>query len=192
MSSRHSIATSFSMENWLHWIRKGDLPFRFFKKTLSRTLPVYFYAFDLLNRDGESLLHVPIERRRDLLRNLLAASQDPLRLSPLLQASSGEVLETVRRLGLEGVVGKRLDSRYEPGERSGAWIKCRGNLEQKFVVGGYIPGTRGRLGVTRWEGCGRPRDPPFHFSSMPISLRAGLNRSGWGRRPYCLSAASPS
>ena len=51
--SRHSIATSFSMENWLHWIRKGDLPFRFFKTTLSRTLPVYFYAFDLLNRDGE-------------------------------------------------------------------------------------------------------------------------------------------
>jgi hypothetical protein len=52
-----------------------------------------------------------------------------IRLSPLLQSSSAEVLEAVRRLGLEGVVGKRIGSTYEPGERSGAWIKCRANIE---------------------------------------------------------------
>jgi bifunctional non-homologous end joining protein LigD len=46
----------------------------------------------------------------------------------------------VRKLGLRGVVGKRIDSTYEPGERSGAWIKLRANLEQEFVIGGYIPG----------------------------------------------------
>jgi ATP-dependent DNA ligase len=72
-----------------------------------------------------------------------APKADPLRLSPLLQAPSGQVLEAVRRLGLEGVVGKRLDSRCEPGERSGAWIKLRTNLEQEFVIGGYIPGAHG-------------------------------------------------
>jgi bifunctional non-homologous end joining protein LigD len=49
----------------------------------------------------------------------------------------------VRKLGLEGVGGKRIDSTYEPGERSGAWIKLRTNLEQEFVIGGYIPGARG-------------------------------------------------
>ena len=49
----------------------------------------------------------------------------------------------MRKLGLEGVVGKRIDSIYEPGERSGAWIKLRTNLEQEFVIGGYIPGARG-------------------------------------------------
>jgi ATP-dependent DNA ligase len=48
-----------------------------------------------------------------------------------------------RKLGLEGVVGKRIGSIYEPGERSGAWIKLRANLEQEFVIGGYVPGTRG-------------------------------------------------
>jgi bifunctional non-homologous end joining protein LigD len=52
-------------------------------------------------------------------------------------------LRRVRRLGLEGVVGKRIDSIYEPGERSGAWIKHRVNREQEFVIGGYIPGGRG-------------------------------------------------
>ena len=49
----------------------------------------------------------------------------------------------MRKLGLEGVVGKRIDSVYEPGERSGAWIKPRANMEQEFVVGGYIPGAPG-------------------------------------------------
>jgi bifunctional non-homologous end joining protein LigD len=49
----------------------------------------------------------------------------------------------VRKLGLEGVVGKRIGSIYEPGERSGAWIKLRTNMEQEFVIGGYIPGGRG-------------------------------------------------
>jgi ATP-dependent DNA ligase len=64
-------------------------------------------------------------------------------LSPLLQAPSGEILKAVRKHGLEGVVGKRTDSQYEPGERSGAWIKLRTDLEQEFVIGGYIPGARG-------------------------------------------------
>jgi ATP-dependent DNA ligase len=49
----------------------------------------------------------------------------------------------VRRLGLEGVAGKRTGSTYEPGERSGAWIKLRTNMEQEFVIGGYVPGARG-------------------------------------------------
>ena len=49
----------------------------------------------------------------------------------------------MRKLGLEGVVGKRIGSIYEPGERSGAWIKLRTNMEQEFVIGGYIPGSHG-------------------------------------------------
>ena len=78
-----------------------------------------------------------------MLESLLAKAPETLHISPQLQAPAGQILEAVRNLGLEGVVGKRLNSRYEPGERSGAWIKLRTNLEQEFVVGGYIPGTRG-------------------------------------------------
>ena len=104
---------------------------------------VYFYAFDLLNRAGEDLHRAPIERRRELLNELLATPADPLRLSPLLNAPAGHILEAVRKLGLEGVVGKRTGSLYEPGERSGAWIKLRTNRQQEFVIGGYVPGARG-------------------------------------------------
>ena len=53
----------------------------------------------------------------------------------------------MRKLGLEGVVGKRIDSTYEPGERSGAWIKHRANREQDFVIGGYIPDAHGFDGL---------------------------------------------
>lgn len=72
-----------------------------------------------------------------------AKPKDLLRLSPLLQAPSDQILEAVRKLGLEGIVGKRTNSPYEPGERSGAWIKLRTNMEQEFVICGYVPGTRG-------------------------------------------------
>ena len=122
---------------------QGRPSFRLLQNNQSRALPVYFYAFDVLNRNGELLVDLPIERRRELLVGMLAAPQDPLRLSPLLRAPSGQVLEAVRKLGLEGVVGKRIGSTYEPGERSGAWIKHRTNREQEFVIGGYIPGAHG-------------------------------------------------
>jgi bifunctional non-homologous end joining protein LigD len=122
---------------------RGRPSFQLMQNSLSQSLPIYCYTFDLLHRNGEFLVNLPLSRRRELLEDLLSASHDPLRLSPLLQAPSGEILKAVRKHGLEGVVGKRADSQYEPGERSGAWIKLRTNLEQEFVIGGYVPGARG-------------------------------------------------
>jgi bifunctional non-homologous end joining protein LigD len=138
---------------------QGRPSFQVLQNNMSRDLPLYFYAFDLLNRNGDLLLNFPIERRRELLERLLAGTKDPLRLSPLLQAPSEEVLEAVRKLGLEGVVGKRTDSRYEPGERSGAWIKLRTNLEQEFVIGRYVP----RCARVRCVARGRLREETVHL-----------------------------
>jgi ATP-dependent DNA ligase len=83
---------------------QGRPSFQLLQNNLSRALPVYFYAFDLLNRDGELLVNLPIERRRELLGRMLPEPEDPLRLSPLLPAPSGQVLDAVRKLGLEGIV----------------------------------------------------------------------------------------
>ena len=66
------------------------------QRSLSQSLPIHFYGFDLLNRNGELLVNLPLSRRRELLESLLTAPKDPLRLSPLLRASAGEVLEAVR------------------------------------------------------------------------------------------------
>jgi bifunctional non-homologous end joining protein LigD len=104
---------------------------------------LFYFIFDILNQDGELLLDLALERRRLLLAPLLSAVEDPLRLSAQLQAPSGEIVQAIRQLGLEGVIGKRIDSFYEPGERSGVWIKYRTNKAQEFVIGGYVPGSRG-------------------------------------------------
>jgi ATP-dependent DNA ligase len=64
-------------------------------------------------------------------------------LSQSLPGSVAEIVAAVRGLGLEGVVAKRKDSAYEPGERSGAWQKVKLEQQQEFVVGGYRPGSNG-------------------------------------------------
>ena len=87
-------------------------------------------------------MKLPLVRRRELLESLITV-KDPVRLSSLLRGTTWQIVEAVRKLGLEGIVGKQIDSVYEPGERSGAWIKLRTNMEQEFVIGGYIPGARG-------------------------------------------------
>jgi bifunctional non-homologous end joining protein LigD len=122
---------------------QGRPSFQLLQDAKSEDSSIFYFIFDLLNRAGEPLLDAPLERRRALLTSLLTSAKDPLRLSAQLQASSGQIIEAIRQLGLEGVIGKRVDSLYEPAERSGAWIKYRTNKAQEFVIGGYIPGTRG-------------------------------------------------
>jgi bifunctional non-homologous end joining protein LigD len=122
---------------------KGHPSFQLLQNSRSGSQPVYYYAFDLLNRDGRAMLTEPIESRRKHLNELLAEAKEPLRISPLLEASAGDVLKAIQKLGLEGVVGKRHGSLYEPGKRSGAWIKLRTNRQQEFVIGGYVPGANG-------------------------------------------------
>ena len=59
-----------------------------------------------------------------------------------MNASLPVLVESVKAQGLEGLVAKRRDSRYEPGQRSGAWQKMRVNQGQEFVIGGYTPSAR--------------------------------------------------
>ena len=121
---------------------QGRPSFQLLQDATSKDESIFYFIFDLLNRAGERLLDVPLARRRVLLASLLTSAKDPLRLSAQLQAPSGQIVQAIRQLGLEGVIGKRIDSIYEPGERSGAWVKYRTNQAQEFVIGGYIPGTR--------------------------------------------------
>jgi bifunctional non-homologous end joining protein LigD len=96
-----------------------------------------YYVFDVLELNGRSLIDVPLEQRRSRLPVLVSGT--PVLFSEPLPGSPDDIARAVRELGLEGVVAKRADSRYEPGRRSGAWVKVRFNLRQEFVVGGYKP-----------------------------------------------------
>ena len=67
---------------------------------------------------------------------------EPIRLSPALEGSMQELVQSVKESRLEGLVAKRKESTYEPGMRTGAWRKMRVNLGQEFVIGGYTPSAK--------------------------------------------------
>jgi bifunctional non-homologous end joining protein LigD len=102
---------------------------------------ITFYAFDLLHLDGQDLRGERLDARRALLPEVLKDSG--ILLSMALPGTAPEVIEAVSRLGLEGVIAKRRDSRYDAGQRSGAWVKLKLDRQQEFVIGGYRPGTHG-------------------------------------------------
>jgi bifunctional non-homologous end joining protein LigD len=100
---------------------------------------VHYYAFDALVYRGRSLLALALTERRKALAVVLADIRDPIRAAVTLDAPADDVIAAARRFGLEGIIAKRLDSRYEPGRSSGAWVKVRVSPGQEFVVGGYLP-----------------------------------------------------
>src|SRR4029453_6750209 len=92
-------------------------------------------------REGRALVRQPLDERRDLLQGALRGSR-LLRSEPL-PGTPDEIIEAVRSLGLEGLVAKRRNSRYEPGKRSRSWVKVKFNRRQEFVIGGYKPNASG-------------------------------------------------
>jgi DNA ligase D-like protein (predicted ligase) len=102
---------------------------------------IVFYAFDVLHLNGEDLTRLPLEARRSHLSQVVNGSG--VLISQELRGTARQVIEAVQRVGLEGIIAKRKASRYETGQRSGAWVKLKLDTQQEFVVGGYRPGTHG-------------------------------------------------
>jgi bifunctional non-homologous end joining protein LigD len=105
--------------------------------------PVSYVIFDLLYLDGHSTLPLAYEQRRELLEAL--ELEGPAWRTPAYHRGEGSaLLEATRKLGIEGIVAKRLESPYEPGRRSSAWLKIKNVCEQDVVIGGWTPGEGGR------------------------------------------------
>jgi bifunctional non-homologous end joining protein LigD len=127
-----------------------------------------YYAFDVMILEGRDVLAEPLTTRRALLQSrVLARLDDPIRESCELDASLPDLVRSVKAHGLEGLVAKRRDSRYEPGQRSGAWLKMRVNRGQSLVIAGYTPGPRGFDAII------------FGFYAGDKLLYAGRTRSGF-------------
>jgi len=92
---------------------------------------------------GRDLVSESLKSRRGVLQShVLSKLAEPIRESPTFDASLADLVRSVKAQGLEGLVAKRLDSRYEAGMRSGAWQKMRVNQGQEFVIGGYTPSAK--------------------------------------------------
>jgi DNA ligase D-like protein (predicted ligase) len=105
--------------------------------------PLQYYVFDVPHFSGQSLRDLPLNDRRELLRTkIMPRMAQNIRFSESLEASATEVIASIREQGLEGVIAKRRHSLYEPGRRSGAWVKLRINKGQELVIGGYVPAAK--------------------------------------------------
>lgn len=107
--------------------------------------PVDFLAFDLLHLGDRDLTGLSYSARRAALSGL--ALQGDHWSVPPSGDDADTMLEASQSLGLEGLVAKRLDSKYRPGERSPAWVKVRNRHRQEFVVGGWSEGEGSRRGT---------------------------------------------
>ncbi len=108
-------------------------------------IPVLYLVFDVLWLDGKSLMKLPYRERRDALEGL-GLGGPAWKVSRTQEGGGRELLEAAHAQGLEGVVAKRLDSPYEPGARSRAWVKTKVKREQELVIGGWMPGEGNRSG----------------------------------------------
>jgi DNA ligase D-like protein (predicted ligase) len=104
---------------------------------------IQYYIFDLLCWKDRDLIRVPLVERRALLKSVVVIRDKRIRIADYFEAAPKDLLSAVREQGLEGIIGKRKDSVYQPGKRSGSWIKYRVNRGQEFVIGGYFPGPHG-------------------------------------------------
>jgi bifunctional non-homologous end joining protein LigD len=105
--------------------------------------PLHFFIFDVLILMGKNVMNEPLVRRRELIEeHVLPTLADPIRYSPILDAPLEALIRSVKDQGLEGLIAKRRGSKYEPGERSGAWQKMRINRSQELVIAGYTPSAK--------------------------------------------------
>jgi bifunctional non-homologous end joining protein LigD len=167
--------------------------------SLGKQRPLVYYAFDLLNTEGRSLLALPLDERKRRLAEALGDSG--VLFSANLSGKTTHIIEGVRQLGLEGVIAKRRDSQYQPGKRTGAWQKLKLSPEQEFVIGGYKPGFgnfeqlvvgyydgdkllfagRVRAGFTPASRAGLWRRlKPLEIAECPFANLPNAKKSHWG------------
>jgi bifunctional non-homologous end joining protein LigD len=112
----------------------------------AREAPAAYLVFDLLSYDGQSLLGRTYDERRALLERLELAGNGYATPPVAREARGADVLAIARERGLEGIVAKRRDSRYVPGQRSGDWVKVKNFRTQEVVIGGWTSGRGARTG----------------------------------------------
>jgi bifunctional non-homologous end joining protein LigD len=130
---------------------------------LQQDTPVEYYLFDVLHLDDPSLLDQPYMHRRAVLDDLALAGRH-IQTPPWFRGDGRNVLAASVDLGLEGVIAKRLESRYHPGKRTGDWLKIKNVRHQEVVVGGWKPGKGRRDDMIGSLLVGIPGDRGLEFA----------------------------
>ena len=141
----------------------GHPSFQLLQNRASEPKPhLVYYAFDLLFRDGYDLRGVPLEQRKALLSSsLFPIPGDRVRIVEAFPEHGKTVYEAALANGMEGIVAKRRDSRYDAGKRTDAWLKIKATQSDEFVVGAIRwARARGRARLARWRWATTRKAPP--------------------------------
>ncbi|MDB4901430.1 MAG: ligase [Mucilaginibacter sp.] len=96
-----------------------------------------YYVFDLLWYKGKNLMNLTLIERQAILKEILPANDDRIRLSRVFNASGIDFFHSAERIGLEGIIAKKASSTYSPGIRSKEWLKIKVHKRQEVIIGGY-------------------------------------------------------
>ncbi|HXB27490.1 MAG TPA: hypothetical protein VNV25_22365 [Gemmatimonadaceae bacterium] len=116
---------------------QGAPSFSLLQQRTENARALVYLVFDVLAFRGRDVRQLALVDRRGLLDEVLASDQNSVRRAPIVDAAPKDLIRAVKAQGLEGIVAKRLDSRYASGSRSGAWVKFRVNKGRALVIGGY-------------------------------------------------------
>ena len=155
--------------------------------------PVTWFVFDLLGADGFDLRGLPIEQRKELLAQIVPRV-GAIRLTEHIPTIGEAFLKEVVRRGLEGVVGKRLGSRYRAGQRSKDWLKIKVDPEADFAVCGFTAPRGSRAGFGAMHLCVRDGEVWRYAGRVGtglddaelVALRAELDRAPRWQPPFPL------
>jgi bifunctional non-homologous end joining protein LigD len=121
----------------------GRPNFNLLQHSRSQASRICYFVFDVLVYHGHDLTRLPLSERREIMGSVLKFASPRIRIAEHFETSAEKMLSAVRGQGLEGVIAKQKNSRYEAGKRSGSWVKYRLNSGQELVIGGYVPGAHG-------------------------------------------------
>ena len=132
-------------------------------RRLAASDPVVYMIFDLLHLDGHSLLERTYEERRVALAEL-GLAEKAWQVPAHHVGDGAALLELSKAQGLEGIIAKRLDCPYTPGRRSPGWVKVKNVRRTDAVIGGWLPGERGRAGRLGALLVGFYHDGELHYA----------------------------
>src|SRR2546429_26681 len=131
-------------------------------RRVADSLPAAYPIFHPLHPGGRALLDVPYPGRRGVLDELELAGPS-WQTPPVFEGDGASAVAASKQQGLEGVLAKRLESRYAPGRRTRDWIKVKNIAMQEVVIGGWRPGQGRRSGTIGSLLLGIPADEGLHY-----------------------------
>ena len=164
-----------------------------------RASDAVLYAFDLLYLDGHDIREMEYRSRRHLLEDTLKGCDGAIRVSETVEAEPDVLLEHVRSLGLEGIVGKNVDQPYRSG-RTGDWVKVKCVESEAFMVVGYEPSSVSSTGFASLVLAAYRGDDLIHVGNVGtgfkeaemIRLRKILDKLRWKRKQPPVAFAEKS